>query len=127
MDSLVSFVPRTCLPVRFRCDAGMLAGKDRMLQAACYVVCAYLTGMRDSEVQAMRPGCLSVTRSEDGLINRHRVKSVAYKGKEVRGEEAEWITIAPVATAISVLEQLNLRSVQQRGTLTLWPVLSLRS
>lgn len=125
MDTQISVDPDTGRPWRSRFDARSLAIEERMLQAACYVVCAYLTGMRDSEVQAMRPGCLSVTRSEDGLINRHRVKSVAYKGKEVRGEEAEWITIAPVATAISVLEQLNLRSVQQRGTLTLCSVLSL--
>ena len=48
-------------------------------------------------MQAIRPGCLSVSRSEYGLIDRHRVKSVAYKDKEVRGEEAEWITIMPVA------------------------------
>lgn len=125
MDTQISVDPDTGRPWRSRFDARALAIEERMLQAACYVICAYLTGMRDSEVQAMRPGCLSVTRSEDGLIDRHRVKSVAYKGKEVRGEEAEWITIAPVATAISVLEQLNVRSVQQRGTETLWPVLSL--
>lgn len=125
MDTQISDDPDTGRPWRSRFDARALAIEERMLQAACYVVCAYLTGMRDSEVQAMRPGCLSITRSDDGLVNRHRVKSVAYKGKEVRGEEAEWITIAPVATAISVLEQLNVRSAQQRGTETLWPVLSL--
>lgn len=125
MDTQISVDPDTGRPWRVRFDARAVAIEERMLQAACYVVCAYLTGMRDSEVQAMRPGCLSITRSEDGLIDRHRVKSVAYKGKEARGEEAEWITITPVATAISVLEQLNVRSVQQRGTETLWPVLSL--
>ncbi|WCK80379.1 integrase [Agrobacterium fabrum] len=125
MDTQISVDPDTGWPWRSRFDARALAIEERMLQAACYVVCAYLTGMRDSEVQAMRPGCLSIHRSEDGLIDRHRVKSVAYKGKEVRGEEAEWITITPVAMAISVLEHLNVRSVQQRGTETLWPVLSL--
>ncbi len=125
MDAQISVDPDTGCPWRDRFDARALAIEERMLQAACYIVCAYLTGMRDSEVQAMRPGCLSITRSEDGLIDRHRIKSVAYKGKEVRGEEAEWVTITPVATAISVLEQLNARSVQQRGTETLWPVLSL--
>ncbi len=50
-----------------------------MLHAAAYVVCAYLTGMRDCEVQAMQRGCVSVTRSEDGLIMRHRVQSTAYR------------------------------------------------
>ncbi|MCX8571162.1 integrase [Aminobacter sp. MET-1] len=123
MDTQISVDPDTGGPWRSRFDVKALAAEERMLQAACYIVCAYLTGMRDSEVQAMRPGCLSVTRSEDGLIDRHRVKSVAYKGKQTRGEEAEWTTIAPVAVAISVLEQLIIRSVERRGTQTLWPVL----
>ncbi|WP_315860437.1 integrase [Rhizobium leguminosarum] len=123
MDTPITVDPDTGNPWRARFDARALAVEERMLQAACYVVCAYLTGMRDSEVQAMRPGCLSVIRTEDGLIDRHRVRSVAYKGKETRGEEAEWITIAPVATAIAVLEQLITRSVERRGTETLWPVL----
>ena len=74
-----------------------------MLQAACYVVCAYLTGMRDCEVQAMRAGCLSLSRSADGVIERHRIRSIAYKGKASQGEPAEWVTIEPVAEAIRVL------------------------
>ncbi len=123
MDTPISVDPDTGDPWRSRFDARALAMEERMLQAACYIVCAYLTGMRDSEVQAMRPGCLSVSRSDDGLIDRYRVKSVAYKGKQTRGEEAEWITVAPVVTAISVLERLVVRSAERRGTKTLWPVL----
>jgi hypothetical protein len=56
-----------------------LAHEERMLQAAAYIVCAYLTGMRDCEVQAMRRGCLSIARSEDGLVERHRIRSTIYK------------------------------------------------
>ncbi|WP_011578688.1 MULTISPECIES: hypothetical protein [Chelativorans] len=123
MDTQISVDPDTGHPWRSRFDVRALAVEERMLQAACYIVCAYLTGMRDSEVQAMRPGCLSVTRSEDGLVDRHRVKSVAYKGKQAHGAEAEWITIEPVASAISVLERLVVRSAERRGTKTLWPVL----
>jgi len=94
-----------------------------MLQAAAYILCTYLTGMRDCEVQAMRRGCLSITRSEDGLIMRHRVRSVAYKGKSSRGEPADWVTIQPVADAIGVLEKLSFRAASARGLDTLWPVL----
>jgi hypothetical protein len=60
---------------------------------AAYILCAYLTGMRDCEVQAMQRGCLSIARSEDGLIMRHSVRSVAYKGKSSHGQAAEWVTI----------------------------------
>jgi hypothetical protein len=94
-----------------------------MLQAAAYVVCAYLTGMRDCEVQAMRRGCLSIARSEDGMIERHRVRSTLYKGRSSTGEAASWITIAPVAEAIAALERLSARAAHRSGSDTLWPVL----
>jgi len=48
--------PDTGKPWRPRFDAKTLLFEERMLQAACYLVCAYLTGMRDAEVQAMRAG-----------------------------------------------------------------------
>jgi hypothetical protein len=125
MDTPISLDPDTERPWRPRFDARALVLEERLLQTACYIVCAYLTGMRDCEVQAMWAGCLSITRSEDGVIKRHSVRSVVYKGKVAQGEHAEWITIAPVATAISVLEQLAARSAARRGTETLWPVLDL--
>ena len=127
MDTPVSNLPGAELPWRPRFDARTLMLEERMLQAACYVVCAYLTGMRDCEVQAMRSGCLSLTRSEDGIIARHRVRSVSYKNKSSLGEPGDWITIAPVADAVQVLKQLSARAAAARGIDTLWPVLSLKS
>ena len=127
MDTPISLDPENGRPWRPRFDVKTLAHEERMLQAAAYVVCAYLTGMRDCEVQSMRRGCLAITRSEDGIIMRHRVRSVAYKGKPSRGEPAEWVTIAPVAQAIEVLEQLAARAADARGLDTLWPVLSLKT
>ena len=62
-----------------RLDQQSLSDEEKWLQAACYVVCAYLTGMRDSEVQALRAGCHAVVRSADGLVERHRIHSTAYK------------------------------------------------
>ena len=124
MDTPIGIDPESGRPWRPRFDAKTLVTEERMLQAACYVVCAYLTGMRDCEVQAMRRGCLSVTRSEDGLVMRHRVRSTAYKAKPARGEPEEWVTIAPVAEAIAVLERLTRRAADARGLATLWPVLA---
>ncbi|MEZ5924117.1 MAG: hypothetical protein R3D57_06995 [Hyphomicrobiaceae bacterium] len=95
-----------------------------MLKAACYVVCAYLTGMRDAELQAMRAGCLEARRSEDGVIERYRVKSTTYKRRDVRGQSETWTTIEPVAKAIQVLEQLTERIRKQRGGDTIWRVLA---
>src|SRR3546814_10660710 len=94
-----------------------------MLRAAAYVVCAYLTGMRDCEVQAMRRGCLSIARSEDGQVERQRVRSTLYKGRSCIGESACWVTIEPVAEAIAVLERLSERAARNTGRDTMWPVL----
>ena len=127
MDTPISADPDTGLPWRTRFDAKVLALEEVMLQSAAYVVCAYLSGMRDSEIQAMKRGCLSISRAEDGAILRHRIKSTAYKGKRGGGEETEWVTIAPVAEAIAVLERLSARASLARGTTTLWPVLALRA
>lgn len=127
MDTPISIRPETGKPWRPRFDARTLATEERMLQAAAYVLCAYLTGMRDCEVQAMQRGCLSLTRSEDGMIMRHRVRSIAYKGKSSHGEPAEWVTIELVARAVEVLERLSFRAASARGLTTLWPVLAAKS
>jgi hypothetical protein len=120
MDTPISIDPDTGCPWRERFDAPSLAHEEKMLQAACYVVCAYLTGMRDSEVQAMRTGCHRIERSADGLVERHRVLSLAYKGYGGRGLRAEWVTVEPVGRAIAVLEQLSARQRAHRGSEGLW-------
>lgn len=126
MDTPIAILPETGKPWRPRFDAKTLAAEERMLQSAAYILCAYLTGMRDCEVQAMQRGCLSLTRSEDGMIMSHRVRSVAYKGKSTQGEPADWVTIEPVARAVEVLERLSFRVASARGLETLWPVLIAR-
>jgi len=123
MDTPISIDPESGRPWRARFDAKTLAHEERMLQAAAYIVCAYLTGMRDCEVQAMRRGCLSIVRSEDGLIERHRIRSTIYKRRSNMGETASWVTIEPVADAIAVLERLSARPARFSGSDTLWPVL----
>lgn len=127
METPISILPETGRPWRPRFDVKTVAQEERMLQSAAYILCAYLTGMRDCEVQAMQRGCRSLTRSGDGMIVRHRIRSVAYKGKSSQGEPAEWITIEPVAKAIEVLERLSYRAASARGLTTLWPVLIARS
>jgi hypothetical protein len=123
MDTPISIDPDSGRPWRARFDAKTLAQEERMLQAAAYIVCAYLTGMRDCEVQAMRRGCLSIARSEDGLVERHRIRSTIYKRRSTMGEAASWVTIEPVADAIAVLERLSARPTRASGSDTLWPVL----
>jgi len=125
MDSKVSLDPDTGRPWRDRFDQDSIAREERMLQAAAYVVCAYLTGMRDSELQAMRVGCCTTGRSTDGLVERHRIRSTVYKMREPAGEEAEWIAIAPVTRAVTVVEKLSEGQRAARGVETIWQSLSM--
>ncbi|MDH4983830.1 integrase [Hyphomicrobium sp. D-2] len=123
MDTPISHDPDTGLSWRPRFDSTTVLAEEKMLQAACYIVCAYLSGMRDAEVQAMRSGCVRVQRSEDGIIERYQVKSKIYKRRDSRGQPETWTTIEPVAKAIHVLEQLTERVRERRGGNTLWRVL----
>lgn len=123
LDTPISIDPDIGLPWRERFDSLSLAREERMLQGACYLVCAYLTGMRDSEVQAMQPGCVSPVRSADGLVERYRVRSTVYKRHGARGVQADWITIEPVARAVEVMEVLSARNRTEKGLSSLWVTL----
>jgi integrase len=125
MDGHISADPDTGLPWRARFDERSLAEEERMLQAAAYVICAYLTGMRDSELQAMRVGCHSISKSADGIVERHRIKSITYKARDRGGEEAEWVTVAPAVRAIEIVERLTASQREVRGTDTIWQTLSM--
>ncbi|AJE82005.1 MULTISPECIES: hypothetical protein [Streptomyces] len=80
---------------------------DRLLAAACYIVVAYLSGMRDSEVKHLARDCLSTAADEHGRTYRRRITSLAFKGEQdVRGVEAQWIVGEPVERAIRIMERL---------------------
>ena len=120
MDTPISTDLDTGRPWRKRFDAFALTREERHLQTAAYIVCAYLTGMRDGEVQAMQPGCLNRRRSADGIVERLAIQSMAYKGRGTRGEAEEWITIEPVAKAVDVAERLAERYRERRGEDGIW-------
>lgn len=107
LDTAVSVDPSTGRPWRGPITPTDLVLERRMLQAACYVVCAYLSGMRDSEVQELRRGCHEVGRSGDGLIERHKLRGRTFKGHGAQGREATWVVIDPVGRAVEVLEAMH--------------------
>jgi len=78
-----------------------------MLMTAVFIVVAYLTGMRDSEVQDMRRGCLRRVRGADGVTERWMIKSRVYKGRGALGDPEEWVAIDEVASAIAALDRLH--------------------
>jgi len=107
MNTPVSPDPSTGKPWRDRfCPRSLMIERTR-LALACYSVTAYLSGMRDSEVQSLRRGCYFREESDDGVITRHKVRGTVFKGRKPTGDSATWVVIEPVATAIDIPEQLT--------------------
>jgi integrase len=107
MDTLISWHPTTQQPWRERFSPLSLHHEEYMLVAACYIVCAYLSGMRVSEIMQLQRGCHFTETTADGLITRHKLRGTTFKDHGRRGIPATWVVIAPVAEAIAVLEQLT--------------------
>ena len=96
----VRSVPGQDQPWTDTLDGARLGREEAMLRAACYIVIAALTMMRDSEVQELRRGRLT---TDHGIP---AIRSVKVKGEQHRPERTWWIN-ETVADAIAVLERLN--------------------
>lgn len=82
-------------------DPATVAEQRKLLRNACYVFCAALTMMRDSELQSIRKGALTT------FYGAPAVQSRLWKSR--RGVHLHnWWIIEPVAQAITVAERLAL-------------------
>jgi integrase len=85
-----------------------LAALARLLQDACYLVLAFLSGARDSEIKHLQRGGLTTERDADGTAYRWKMHSLAFKAEnDPVGVPATWNIGEPAARAIAVLEQLQ--------------------
>lgn len=85
-----------------------LANLARLLQDACYIALAFLSGARDSELKHLQRGCLTVERDAGGTPYRWKMRSLAFKGEnDPAGVPATWSIGEPAARAVTVLEQLQ--------------------
>jgi integrase len=85
-----------------------LAALARLLQDACYLTLAFLSGARDSEIKHLRRGGLAIERDADGAPYRWKMHSLAFKHEnDPAGVPATWCIGEPAARAITVLEQLQ--------------------
>ncbi|MBN9441405.1 hypothetical protein [Bosea sp. (in: a-proteobacteria)] len=99
----------------------------RNLIAACYIVCTYLSGMRDSEIQAIATKPVKFLRDKDGDIVRIYLTSKQYKGRSQHGEPRTWVVLQPVSKAIEVMEKLGmLERSEAKSTLLFTPFNRLR-
>ena len=89
-------------------DSFSLVAVTRALQAACYIVIAFLSGMRDSEIKHIRTGSCLTERDRTGRPYRWRVSSLAFKGEQSEnGVPATWVVGRSGANAIAVLERAH--------------------
>lgn len=84
-----------------------------LLEAACFTVIAYLTGMRTGEVLALEAGSLRPSSQDGGwmLIHSRHFKTVRdeHGNHDSRGEvrAAPWVAVTPVVQAIRAMETLR--------------------
>ncbi|MFI5593715.1 hypothetical protein ACIA5G_52445 [Amycolatopsis sp. NPDC051758] len=80
----------------------------RLLHTACYIVVAYFSGMRDSEIKHIRRGGVTTLRDSTGAAYRWRLTSRVFKGQhDPAGTPETWIIGAPASRAVAVLEELQ--------------------
>ncbi|WP_020388917.1 hypothetical protein [Kribbella catacumbae] len=80
----------------------------RLLQTACYVVIAYLSGMRDSESKHIRRRAVTVSRDAEGTAYRWHLSGVVFKGHaDPAGTPTSWVVGEPAARAIDILQKLQ--------------------
>ena len=79
-----------------------------LLTSACYIVIAFYSGMRDSEIKHLRKGCLRTITDDFEVPNRHIVTSLAFKGETAAsGVEATWVVGEDVVKAVHILEEIQ--------------------
>jgi integrase len=83
-----------------------------LLQTACYITIAYLSGMRDSEIKHLRRNCVRTHYDSAGTPYRWTVTGLAFKGEtDPAGTTASWVIGAAAARAVAVLERLQPQTV----------------
>ena len=93
MDTSISCHPATQQPWRDRFSPISLHHEEYMLIAACFIICAYLSGMRVSEIMQLQRGCHFTETTADGLITRHKLRGTTFKDHGRRGIPATWVVI----------------------------------
>jgi hypothetical protein len=106
LDTPLSAWPDSGQPWRPSFNAFSLNRELTHLRAACWLVIAYLSGMRDKEVRELRRDCAFTEPGEDGRV-RYKLRGRVFKGRKLSGDEAEWVVLEVVHHAVAILRELN--------------------
>ncbi len=90
-------------------DPTVVSREMKILRNACYIFCAALTMMRDSELQSIKPGALTTFYGAPAIRSELR-KHAAH------GTERHWWITEPVAKAITVAERLTIHEDRLFGS-----------
>jgi hypothetical protein len=98
--------PATGRPWRTGLDPSSLDQELNHLRTACWIVIAYLSGMRDHEARELTPACGFTEPGADGRT-RHKLRGRVFKGRKLTGDQADWVVLGIVHDAVAVLRQIN--------------------
>ncbi len=76
------------------------------LRVACWIVIAYLSGLRDMEVRELGRDCAITEIGADGR-SRYKIRGRVYKNRKLSGDEADWVVLDIVHEAVEVLKHIN--------------------
>ncbi len=89
-----------------------------MLQTACFVLNAFYSGMRISEVSSQVTGCRAWEDTEDGLDRVPIIRAALHKDQDPGGRAETWPVHDLVHDAVAVLERLRtVQAATSRGRL----------
>jgi integrase len=101
-------------------SVGQLSKELCYLQTACFIVIAFATGMRVSELLSLREGCCEI-QAEPGQTDLVWLRSRVFKMQGMpQGRSAKWLGGPLCARAVRVLERLGRRTRRQTKSSSLW-------
>jgi hypothetical protein len=106
LNTAMSPWPGSGQPWRPRLDTASLRAETFHLRTACWILIAYLSGMRDTEVRELARDC---SFTEPGLDGRTRCKlrGRVFKDRALAGDAEEWVVLDVVHQAVGVLLAVN--------------------
>jgi integrase len=90
-----------------------LRKEERRLRTACYIIIAYFSGMRISEILSIKKGCIEKKKGNNGT-DYYLLHSIYYKTKD-QPTPGTWLVSEAVVTAIDVFEKLSAPLMVESG------------
>jgi hypothetical protein len=106
LNTVMSPWPGSGQPWRPRLDTDSLRAEVFHLRTACWIVIAYLSGMRDTEVRELARDCAFTEPGPDGRT-RYKLRGRVFKDRCLGGDQEEWVVLDVVHQAVDVLLAIN--------------------